>query len=201
MMLARPRVPGPPGVTWVDVQELPPTAAERRRDGRLFTTLDLVFYGIIVAVTFYITYPAGVLTVPLYLSAYLVMLAGFGALFYRRHRVRSASLGRNPYADRSRIGSSPASLYIEDFTGRREVPWVEASAPRIEVWRGRQFYSIPYRNATGEVTQLRLTAARMTAVLGSPYRPEWVLSETVLRALEAEYRARAVPLPHLPGRP
>ena len=187
--------PDPPGVVWVAVEELPPTAAERRHDARLYTLLDLVFYAIIVILTLYITYPSGILDDPLYLGLYLAMLGGFAVLFYVRHRARSRTFGRNPFYDRSRVGSSGSSFYLEDFTGRREVPWASMSTPRLGEWRGRTFYVLPYRTASGEVVELRLTAARMAATLGLRDRPLWDLPAPLLAKLEDDYRSRGLAPP------
>lgn len=184
-----------PGIFWISVEELPPTEEEKRRDRRQTTIMDIVFYALIVGLTFYIVYPSGILSDPLYLGVYVAMLAGFGGLFYWRHGLRAARWGRNPYADRSRVGSTPVALYVEDFSGRREIPWVSTSTPELGVWRGRPFYLIPYRDSSGAASQLRLTAARMAATLRLPNRPQWNLSETFQQKLGDEFRARGVAIP------
>lgn len=185
----------PPTIRWTDVVELPLTEPELRHDLRQYTALDVAFYVVIVVVTFFIVYPSGTLRLPIYLVAYVAMLAGFGALFYWRNRVRVRNAGRDPYFDKARVGSDATRLYIEDFTGRTEVAWATMSPPELGTWRGRQFYCIPYRDGAGNSKLLRLTAARMAAVLAVPDHPLWNLPDALLGNLEREFRTRGVPLP------
>jgi hypothetical protein len=183
-----------PSVEWVSVQELPPTAEERRHDLLQSSIIDVVFYAITIVLTLYVVYPSGILSDPTYLAGYIGMMAGFALLFLWGNRRRARTGGRSQYFDLSRIGSSSTTLYIQDLSGTLEVPWSVASSPELTFWRGRKFYLIRYKSA-GDEKLLRLTAARMAAVLQLRDRPDWVHPESLLADLEAEYRRHGVALP------
>ena len=178
------------GETWIDITEPPKSSDEQRRETRRGGILSAAFYSFTILFTLWISYSVLVASL-VFTLAYVAMMAGFGGLYLWQWRLKARRGAKNEdLADivlkNSRVGSDAQTLFLEDFSGRREIPWTRVGIPTLARPIGRARFSLPYTDGEGRPKRLRMTASRLDAVLRLPDRPLWQLAPETEEALRID---------------
>ncbi len=185
----------PDETLWISVEDLPPTASERRRRAQKNALVAFGFYGFAVAVVVLFA-----VLIRLRLDALSVLLLGavVGAVGVVQLLSYSRMAERDARSDRAlaltKVGSSPGSLFLAGEADL-EIPWRLTGPPYVaaDEWAWR--FVLPYEDADGESCRERLGPAEMAAVLKLPHRPPWEVAPEFRHELAREFRVRGLPTP------